>query len=194
MQGNRKINRPSRKYLARSAKGQWIKSISNGDGIEVFWKPRFVIKKNLVKKLDFNGDVESVSNIVDVDWGNEWISAGEICLSDSVVEICGLENFDAFVYGLMRHVVGLMICGYGDEPCDVVRLFDDIKKQEFIVEGGYRIVGDHGDISGLVGNNVAVSMDSCGGKMAEFSVLGSDFGKVELNSIFTSFVIATIPI
>lgn len=179
-------------YLGRSKKGQWIKSVRHEDDrIDIYWKRRFDCDKDFVIYYDFNGDIESKMHASRVDWGEEWVFAGSIKLVDEMVDLCGIENFDKFVYGIMRHVVCLLICGYGESAEEVIGWFDNFEEYGFVVDGRYKIIGSHGDIQDLEGGFINILPDS--GSIIE--VNGAEF-ELDLmdDSIFTSFMIVSQPV
>lgn len=182
-------------YLARSQGGLWIKAIKGEEAIEVFWKPRFVIEDDMVTVLDFNGDIVEKVHGSEIEWGEEWKSLGKIALVDEMVAMSGLEHFDEFVFGLMRHAVCLLTCGYGDNPADVLGWFDDFGSRTFVVESKYSVVGNHGEFEDLEGCSVVVTRGDDGSLAATLSVRGVGFDlDLDDPEAFTSFVIATSPV
>lgn len=190
-----KIEQAPSEYLARSPQGLWVKGIRTDETIELYWKPRFLYEGSMVTVLDFNGDVEIKVHGADIDWGDEWRLAGKIDLVDEMAVMSGLEHFDRFVFGLMRHAVRLLTCGYGDDPSEVISWFSDFGARKFIVEDKYSVIDEHGQFEDLIGCSVIVERVDGDSLVARLEVNGVGF-VFDLNDswLFTSFVIATSPI
>lgn len=92
-------------------------------------------------ELDANGNVDRTTPVNKMKYGDPWRLAGEIPVSKEIVDLCGLQDFDWFLYGLMRHAVGLVTFGFGDDPADVMSWFGDISAADYIVGGTYEVVG-----------------------------------------------------
>jgi len=184
----------SSQCLARSPRGLWIKGIRTETSVDLFWKVRFHYENGYVSSFDYNGDLISKTAAADEKWGAEWQPVGSIELVDEMVLTCGLENFDEFVAALMRHAVYLMVLGYGDDLTEVVDWFFDFDRRMFVVDGRYKIVGEHGEFRDLVGEAVDVKRDD-DRFYGVMRVAGQDF-EFDLtdNSVFSSFIIATNPI
>ena len=107
----------------------------------------------------------------------------------------GLEHFDEFVFGLMRHAVCLLTGGFGGDLSEVIGWFSDFGKLKFVVEGEYMVSGNHGQFEDLIGCEVRVERLDDGSLAAALVVRGVDF-VFDLNEAetFTSFVIATSPL
>lgn len=181
--------------LERSPGGLWVKGVRTQDAIEVFWKPRFRYERGVVTVFDFNGEIEREGPASRVKWGEEWRSAGVIELVDEMVVMSGLEHFEAFVNALTRHVVRLLVCGYGDSPGEVIGWFSDFSEREFVVEGNYIVVGEHGEFDGLTGARVLVERSHSGSLLGAIAIRESEFGfDLDDSKLFTSFVIAALPV
>ena len=106
-----------------------------------------------VKTLDANGSVERDVPVCLAKWGSPWVDAGVVPLGDEFVTWSGVRQFDACVYGVMRHMVGLMACGYGEEPSDIVEWFKDMAAMGWITDGAtYAIDKDVDPFVGLIGS------------------------------------------
>jgi hypothetical protein len=181
--------------LARSQRGLWVKARRADDAIEVFWKPRYVCERGTVTVFDFNGEVEDKVHASEINWGDEWRTAGEIKLVDEMAVMAGVEHFEEFVFSLMRHAAKLMTCGYGDSPEEVLNWFSDFGERKFVVEDQYLVTGSHGEFTEMKGNRVFVERDEQGRLMARMLVREAEF-EIDLNDsdVLASFIIATTPI
>jgi len=131
-----------------------VKAERRLDAIALWWQPRTVTSAGRVQTLDADGRVTSDVPLARVKWADPWVSAGEVPLDDAFVEWTGVQRFDACVYGTMRHLSGLLACGFGDTPEEVVGWFGDMGALQWIVEGVlYRIEGgdEFDGIDGSVG-------------------------------------------
>lgn len=194
MQENQ-TNRVPLKFLKRSPKGLWVKGNRLDDRIDVSWQRRTVIDGTTVHLTDENGDVVNSMQCANIEWGDEWVSAGSIIYTDGMVEMAKIKDFERFCFGMMRHVVCLSAGGYGDSIADVVEWFKDICAAEFIIDGEYKIVDSHGDIADMAGNIITVDRDDSGKLNAEIIVRERRFPfDLNIPSTLTSFIITTIPI
>jgi len=191
----KKKERVQLEYLARSPKGLWVKGIRDEVAIEIFWKPVFQYEKSVVTVLDFNGDVEKTIPAGEIEWGEEWRSLGRIELVDEMVVMSGLEHFEEFAFGLMRQGVRLLTCGYGEVPEDVLAWFSDFGERNFVVEDEYQVIRSHGEFQELEGCRIRVSRADDGSLTGKLAVGDAEF-EFNLNDsdVFTSFVIATVPV
>lgn len=191
-------------YLDRSSKGQWFRGILKDDCIEIYWKPLFKKVGNEVIEYSFDGYIEKRHNPINVDWGDEWRFGGKLSFNDNMVEICGIDNFDKFSFGIMRHIVCLLACEFGENIEEIIESFEDIGSLNFIISDKYSIVSSHGEISDFIGNvidietNDDIDEDGDGdidNLIARISVNGNDYEiDVRNPSILTSFIICTKPI
>jgi len=170
----------------------WVKGVRTEEEIEIYWKPRTHYEAGFVTTFDFNGDVESRVPGADMVWGDEWKLCGAIEMTDEMVLLAGLENFEAFADALMRHAVRLIVCGFGDDPEEVIEMFSPFDDRAFAVEGEYVVVGSHGEIQDLVGSRIAVSVDDDGAMSGEVMVRDASF-EIDVGdpAMFVSFLIAT---
>lgn len=141
---------PSEHYL-RSSGGLWVRARRLEEAIRVEVQTRVEIVGGRVHTLDANGDVVGDASVQEHEWGDPWSCAGEIPIDDALVEFCGVAALDACCYGLMRHVVGTIVLGYGESPEEVAGWFRDFVSMEWVHEGMYRIDREHDPLIGLVG-------------------------------------------
>ena len=169
--------------------------------IQVEWQPRYEVQDSHLCTIDANGDLESRVPVgegrYDVD---PYRVAGEIPITDAMVEFAGLEAFEDFVYGVMRHVTFLIVGGCGDSPEEVVGWFQNfggvsVIDVPYIVIGDYRVVGpDREPFVGLFHKVISVDY---GEEFVEASikVVESQFDfLLDSKETITSFLISTIPI
>ena len=140
--------------------------------VRLEWQPMVRFRQGWVQLLDVNGNVMSDARIGNVRWGPPWVLAGVVPLDDSFVAWSGIAAFDACAYGMMRHLAGLLVGGYGDEPEEVVIWFKDMAKLEWLVDGAtYCFDRDCPPIEGLIGVTGQIAWQE------ESAVLYIDAGK-----------------
>jgi hypothetical protein len=104
-----------------------------------------------VQTVDANGSVLSASSLARARWGATWERAGEIPIDEAWVAWTGVPDCDACVYGMMRHMVGLVAAGYGDDPEEVVGWFADVSLSQWLVHGAAYRIGRHPQLEGIEG-------------------------------------------
>ena len=114
---------------------------TTGEHVDVYWHARYKFAAGNALCLDPQGDVIEEIPLARARYVDPWRLGGTINLSDEIVEISGVDDFEWFVYGLARHAVGLIVCGYGETVEEVIGWFDDIKAGQWIVPGTYRYAG-----------------------------------------------------
>jgi len=146
-------------HCERSPGGLWVKTERCMESIALRWQPRIVASAGRVQTFDANGVVMSDVPVSRVKWSDPWVLAGEVPLDEAFVLWAGVPRFDACAYGTMRHMAGLVACGYGDDPGDVVDWFRDLGELQWLVDGvTYRIVGGE-EFEGLNGSSGEMTFD-----------------------------------
>lgn len=185
-------------YYEKSEEGLWVKAVLGLNNIDISWQIRHEVVNGKVNIIGAQGEIiESVSQ-AQADFDELWVSCGSIPIgSDDMIDMCGVSNFDLMLNGLMRHVVRLIVLGWGETPDDVVGWFGDIKSCDFIVSGKY-VVGDEpiGMFDGLSGSIVEMDgeFEDCPtGKIVvtDDSSFGFNLG---LPSFVGEFLMSTVPI
>jgi len=127
--------------LIRSPEGLWVKAERDPQAIRVYWQARTTIQDGQFVELDANGSVDRTIPVHRMRYGDPWRQAGEIQISRELIDLCGLQDFDWFLFGLMRHSAGLIAHGFGEDPEEVMSWFDDVAAADYIVGGVYEVVG-----------------------------------------------------
>lgn len=197
-----KQTRQPLEFYAKSDKDLWVRAVLLEGQIRVEWQPRYVYNKGYLDTIDANGDVERHVPIFGSHHEqNPYRLAGVIPITNEMIRFCGVQNFEKFVYGIMRHVASMIVHGYGEDPEEVVSWFNDFKEQvsdfiPYLVDGKYKIVGPAMEpFSGsLIGK--VISLIYKDGKLeSSIEVAENKFVfPLDNNQIITSFIIATIPI
>ena len=136
-----KLTAPPSQHLARSKEGLWVKAERDAKGVHVFWQVRTTVVGGCLVEYDANGDESRRRPMQGIEYPDPWKLAGTVEPSAEIVEVAGLQDFDWFQFGLMRHAAELIALGYGDDPEEVLTWFEDVTKGEWIREGEYRIAG-----------------------------------------------------
>lgn len=187
-------------HFARSPGGLWVKAVRTPTEIGLFWQPRFEFEGHEVRVIDANGDIESVTDVATMDYGDPYRSAGSINLTNELVEFCGVDKFPQFIVALMKHSANLLAGGYGETPEDIVEGFN---RQDFCGCGGdYIFVGEGmKPFVGLEGNSAWFREVENSTKPGEFTsmvdieVNGEHFDHVvDGNSDVVAFLCSTIPV
>ena len=168
--------------------------------LQLLWQARFEREGREVRVLDANGDVESVHDVTEIDYGDPYRSAGGIKFTNELVEFCGVEMFPKFTVALMKHSAALLAGGYGETPEDIVEGFN--KQQFFIFGGEYIFVGEGMEpFVGLTGNLTNICEVENTTKPGEFSLMvdiqvNEDHfhHTVEGNDQIVAFLCSTIPV
>jgi len=191
--------RPGLTCIKKSPEGLWVKSELGDNSIDVYYHSRHQYRDGSFLHINSNGEVESECDPWHLEFDEPWVKVGEIGVnSKEFLGLCDVNEFDWLVYGVMRHVVGLIVLGWGDSIEDTVGLFENVALGEFVVPGcPYVIVGPfwapfHSELEGCYVNN-AKYVDrkfSC-----EFDILERNMHKIEVDggNILSSFLISTVP-
>lgn len=173
-----------------------MKALRGDDAIEIFWQPRYKYEEGKAYIIDAQGEIESVVNIASVKYGASWRSAGIILVDDSLVEFCGLENFDFFVYALMRHSVNLIAGGWGETPEEVVGWFKGLGNLDFLLDIDYQISDPVLEpFLGLQQCKVEVETSSDGGRVGKVIVKEDKFlFDLEDREVLIPFLISVVPV
>lgn len=129
-------------YYAKSKDGLWVRAQTDGMYIEVSHTRRYEVSDGMVMLLNAEGDVERSVSVLDIDWDAEigFVSIGKIPIDMAWVEWCGLEFFDRFIKGVMRHIVLLIVNGWGTTPAEVLSWFADLRMGEFVATSMNEVV------------------------------------------------------
>ena len=143
---------PPSSHYCRSMDGLWVKAERGVIGVSVFWQSRSRVVGSDLVELDAQGEVMSSTPLAYARYADYWNLAGTISPSEHIIEIAGLQDFDWFQFGMMRHAAELIALGWGDEPEDVMSWFDDPREGHWIREGAYRVCGpERKPLTGLDG-------------------------------------------
>lgn len=141
MKPQEKLTAPPLSHYCRSKEGLWVKAERDPLGIHVYWQVRSDTVGGWFMEYDAQGEVMSRVPITAAVYSDPWKLAGTIEPSNAIVEVAGLQDFDWFQFGMMRHAAELIALGWGDDPEDVMSWFDDPSEGFWIREGEYKLVG-----------------------------------------------------
>jgi hypothetical protein len=176
--------------LLRSLRGLWVRAELKDDGIHVFWQPRYEIENGILRVLDANGDVEKTMSVAESRYGDPYRLAGIVPLTDEMVKFCGLKLFDKFAHAVMRHVVRLVVGGWGESPEEVIGLFDNWEEYQYL-NGEYEFVDDVEPFTDLTGVKVTIDEE----KLAHIRVKDKVFDfELDNSEIVTAFMLSTEPV
>lgn len=181
-------------HYVRSPNGMWVRAVRTEDAIRLEWQSRTQQSAGRVQTLDANGSVVDDVPTSKVQWGPTWEIAGEVPLGDAFVAWTTVRAFDSCAFGVMRHLVGLMAHGYGEEPEEIVEWFQDMEALQWIVEGAeYRIDREVEPLVGMVGSRGGISLE--GETPVLRLVVGEREYPILLNApeIFRAFLVAAVP-
>ena len=165
----------SKAVYAMSPGGVTFRSKLANGLIEIAWARRFrrAMTKTFVKDLNgMESLVQNPSNMPDA-----WC-------------VCGLIDFESVSLALrgpfirvslddesvaMRWPVQLLAAGFGEEPSDIIRMFDSPSLGDWLVQGTYNVVSPIGRIGELGWKSVTVSRGEDGSVSASSSVAGSTY-------------------
>lgn len=144
-------------HYARAPSGMWVRATRTLEAIRLEWQARKVVAGGKVQTLDAWDHVAQVQPLDREQWGSCWTCAGELPLDDAFVTWSTVREFDRCAYGVMRHLVGLLVGGYGaeedDDPAEIVNWFRDLGALAWLIEGArYRLDREHAPLLGLVGS------------------------------------------
>ena len=151
-------------HYVRSPNGMWVRAVRTEEAIRLEWQSRTRQDAGRIRTLDANGSVVDDVPASKAQWGPVWESAGEVPLNDAFVSWTTVRAFDACAFGVMRHLVGLMVGGYHseerDDPEEIVEWFQDMASLQWIAEGAeYRIDREVEPLVGLVGSHGVLAMN-----------------------------------
>ena len=164
------------------------------DEIHVFWQPRHTVEDGYLCRWDANGNIEYRVPVAEGRYDVPYRLAGVIPVVDATVDFCGLKEFNDFLFGIMRHVVCLIIGGWGDTPEEVVGWFQDLSALEFLQESEYKVIGPEREpFIGIQDTKIHLAFNGAD-IVAYLTVKEARFEHVmEGNADVTAFVISTIP-
>jgi len=154
-------------------------------------------------ELDAQGEEYRRTPAIGAEYPDPWQLAGEIPAGHAVLELSGLQDFDWFQFGLMRHAAGLIALGYGDTPEEVMEWFEDPRAGDYVRKGEYRVVGpERKPFFGLGGAKLMLDdrwpeegepTDDLSGTVIVQE--GNEFPfAFQLSDVLAAFTIATVPV
>ena len=176
-----------RPEYAKSVKGLWVKAehLDDEGVIRVFWHVRHAVVEGHVIRYDANGDVISREPVAFASFGG-WELCGSIVVDDGFAVAADLADagLDCIIGGVLRHVVKLVVLGWGDDPGECVGWFRDLPLWEWVVDGAY-LLTDRGMFCGLGGSHVVID-----GDVAEVVVAGADRIQLDLSGELRASLLA----
>lgn len=156
--------------------GMWVAAKIEESGIEIYWQRRSIIENGKIFYLDYNGEIDSTVVYANSEDASNMVLAGEIPLSDDIVDMFGDKRLDEIIHAMCVHAVELIINGYGDSPGDVIGWFSDLSEMRFIVDGNYIVKNGRGVFEGMdsvifnvVGDESEDNNVNCNATVAETS-------------------------
>lgn len=181
-------------HYAKSPDGMWVKSVLLESGIELFWQIRTKVVGSEMISYDYNGSVLSSQPINRVVYPEPMKSAGTVPLDDSFVEFCGVDKFDSMIQAIMRHLVGMLVSGYGDTPEEIVSWYRNLSELNFIVGSDFKFVEENEPFLDLLGLTCVVE-EVDGEITARISVAEHIFDVPLIdNETIVSFILSTVPV
>jgi hypothetical protein len=153
-----------------------------------------VVGNNLVT-YDANGSVRSSCPRERAVYPATMECAGLIRVDDDFLAFCGEENWEEFLSAVMRHSARMLALGYGDDPEDIVSMFNDLAEKEYMVGSRYIFVGEHGDFRGLFGRECLVDRMEDGDMLVAHMNIGNGMDVfIDNDNMAVSLMISTDPI
>lgn len=182
-------------YYAKTQEGMWVKARLIDEGIELLWQVRTRVNCGNFILYDANGNIESSQSVGKIHYPDFMKSAGIVKIDDDFIEFCGIKFFNDMVASVMRHMVAMVIVGYGDSPEDIVEWYSDISGLKFLT--GTRFKFDYEcdpfiDMVGLIG---FVDINDDGEYFVNVNVNNDYFCiPLDCNDVLVSFIISTTPV
>ncbi len=148
--------------FGRSPGGLWLKAERTAATVSLWWQVRTRLARGRIQTIDANGKVMDDVAVARERWDAGWVCAGEIPIDDALVAWAGVRECDACIHGIMRHLVGLGVAGYGESLGEVVEWFRDLAQGVWMVEGASYRVERHQLLDGLAGAVGVLRMDGDG--------------------------------
>jgi hypothetical protein len=182
-------------YYAKTPDGMWVKAEIVDDGIELLWQVRSKVVDGSFVLYDVNGNIESLRPIGKANYPSLMRSAGIVKIDNDFVEFCGIEFFNDMIMSVMRHMVNMVVAGYGDNLEDIVDWYSDISSLKFLIGTKFRFDSENEPFLDMIGLIGFVDVDDCGEYIVNVKVANNVF-KIPLDSdnILISFILSTTPI
>lgn len=199
-----KLTAPPSRDFCKSEEGLWVKGERDARGVHIYFQPRTRVEAGCLVELDANGEEVDRQPMLGASYPEPWRLVGTLEPTATIVEVAGLQDFDWFQFGVLRHAVRLIAGGWGDDPEEVMGWFADLRDGDWIRGGQYRLVGpergpfrDLGGVRLLVDDRFEATEEERARRvltgMAQVGVADEFPFEFPLDEVLAAFTIATVP-